>query len=385
MASKRHKHACVCMIINSAFLENDSNLEDHEVGLLSQLQMHTSMCSALMTLIPQRRIRIPRALNYVEEIIPKYTEEDFRRRFRMSPGTFSSLLTIFLEFKEKTIIPMEKQLLIFIRYLTTQMTIQAIADQFGVCEYTVFDIVKRLANIVCRELLQQCIKWPDGEKVSNIVKGFKDLKNFPAVIGAIDGSHIPIKTPNHCPENYINRKSFPSVILQAVCDSKMHLLDVNCGWPGSVHDSRVFKNSELYQRIQKDPEGMFPNNTHLLGDSAYGLEMWMMTPYRDRGNLTQSQYQYNYIHSSTRMVIERTFGAIKGRFRRLKFVDIQDIEKIVKVVISCCVLHEFCLQHDDDCVEYIEEGGEDEVNNFVQILCVNNAAGEKRDSIARML
>ena len=101
------------------------------------------------------------------------------------------------------------------------MTIQAIADQFGVCEYTVFSIVKRLANIVCQEFLQKYIKWPVGENVFNIVKGFKDLKNFPGVIGAIDGSHIPIKTPTHCPENYINRKSFPSVILQAVCDSRM--------------------------------------------------------------------------------------------------------------------------------------------------------------------
>ena len=68
------------------------------------------------------------------------------------------------------------------------------------------------------------------------------------------------------------------------------------------------------------------------------------------------------------MVIERTFGALKGRFRRLKYVDIQDIEKIVKVVISCCVLHEYCLQHDDDCLVYIEEGGEDEINNYVEIF-----------------
>lgn len=52
--------------------------------------------------------------------------------------------------------------------------------------------------------------------------------------------------------------------------------------------------------------------------------------------------------------IEINFG-IKGRLRRLKFVDIRDIEKIVKVVLSCFVLHEFCLQHDDDCAVFVEE------------------------------
>ena len=148
-----------------------------------------------------------------------------------------------------------------------------------------------------------------------------------------------IKTQTYCLENYINRKSFQSVILQAVCDSKMHLLDVTCGRPGSVHDSRYFKNSELFDRIQSDSEGTFPNNTHLLGD-------------------------------------------FKDRFRRLKYVDIKDIKKKVKVVIICCILqHEYCLQHDDNCLVYIEEGVEDEINNYVNLLDGNAAAGERKSFV----
>jgi hypothetical protein len=60
-------------------------------------------------------------------------------------------------------------------------------------------------------------------------------------------------------------------ILQAVCDSNMHLLDVFCGWPGSVHDARVMTNFPLYAKIDTDMESVFPGNTHLLGDSAYGF------------------------------------------------------------------------------------------------------------------
>lgn len=58
----------------------------------------------------------------------------------------------------------------------------------------------------------------------------------------------------------------------------------------------------------------------------------------------------------------------------MKFVDIRDIEKIVKVVLSCFVLHEFCLQHDDDCAVFVEEWEDDEVNNYAEILCGKNAA-----------
>ena len=67
------------------------------------------------------------------------------------------------------------------------------------------------------------------------------MRGMPSVIGAIDGSHIPIKAPVLCPENYINRKGFHSVILQAVCDHRMLFTDCYAGWPGSVHDARVFK------------------------------------------------------------------------------------------------------------------------------------------------
>lgn len=70
------------------------------------------------------------------------------------------------------------------------------------------------------------------------------------------------------PENYVNRKSFHSIILQAVCDANMHLLNVFCGWPGSVHDARVLKTSEIHW-LATNTNDMFPGNPHLFGDAAY--------------------------------------------------------------------------------------------------------------------
>ena len=34
--------------------------------------------------------------------------------------------------------------------------------------------------------------------------------------------------------------------MQALVDDRYVLRDIVVGWPGSVHDSRVFSNSELY-------------------------------------------------------------------------------------------------------------------------------------------
>ena len=60
------------------------------------------------------------------------------------------------------------------------------------------------------------------------------MKGMDGVIGAIDGSHIPIKAP-FCPENYFNKKSFHSIFLQAVCNHDMMFTDCFAGWPGGVH------------------------------------------------------------------------------------------------------------------------------------------------------
>ena len=65
--------------------------------------------------------------------------------------------------------------------------------------------------------------------------------------------------------------------------------DCYCGWPGSVHDSRVLRNSDIFDSASNRHDNFFPNNSHLLGDAAYPLKTWIMTPYKDNGHLTEQQ------------------------------------------------------------------------------------------------
>ena len=43
---------------------------------------------------------------------------------------------------------------------------------------------------------------------------FEDMKGFLGFVGAIDGTHIPIKAPTENPNDYINGKFFHSVQFQ---------------------------------------------------------------------------------------------------------------------------------------------------------------------------
>ena len=54
---------------------------------------------------------------------------------------------------------------------------------------------------------------------------------------------------------------------QLVCDDNMVFIHVLAGRPGSVHDSRVMCNSELWRTAAHK----FPGDTHLLGDGGYPL------------------------------------------------------------------------------------------------------------------
>ena len=78
---------------------------------------------------------------------------------------------------------------------------------------------------------------------------------------------------------------------------------------------------------------------------------WLLSPFRDNGHLTGPQISYNNKHARTRQPIERAFGLLKGRWRRLKYVEMENVEDVPSVVSAACVLHNFCLLIDDGTIE----------------------------------
>jgi len=65
--------------------------------------------------------------------------------------------------------------------------------------------------------------------------------------------------------------------------------------------------------------------------------------------LTQRQKNYNFCHSSSRMVIERAFDLLKCRWRSLLHVlAMNNVELIPYHILACCVLHNICLLRKDE-------------------------------------
>lgn len=70
---------------------------------------------------------------------------------------------------------------------------------------------------MCRaiySLAPQIIKWPNREEAEYTWINIENKYKFPKVIGAIDGTHIPISNPKKNSESYVNRKGYHSIQLQ---------------------------------------------------------------------------------------------------------------------------------------------------------------------------
>lgn len=172
---------------------------------------------------------------------------------------------------------------------------------------------------------------------------FKRTCGFPNVIGAIDGTHIKIRAPPIDSASYINRKGFPSLNVQVVCDSRGLFTHCYAGQVGSLH-ARIFRNSSVAGFLQM-PDVYFPNDSHIIGDAAYAIHPHLLVPFRDNSHLSNRQKNFNYCLSST-----RTCDWITKRIRfriLLDCVPLTNVKKIPEFIIACCVLHNICILQND--------------------------------------
>ncbi|XP_020298164.1 putative nuclease HARBI1 [Pseudomyrmex gracilis] len=243
-------------------------------------------------------------------------------------------------------IPFTKKILLSIWILATPDSFRSVADRFGLPKTAAYNAFSEVVKIL-KNLMREYIKWPNADDyVENSTVFYRRSRGFPGVIGAIDGCHIQIKQPPGNANDYYNRKGFHSIILQGTCDHSGKFIDVLIGRPGRAHDAAVFRSSPLYTKLTDEQNHLLPPDKHIIADSAYPLLQNVMTPFKDNGHLSEMQSRYNAKLSSIRSIIERAFGLLKGKFRRLRYLDVRSVMMGNLIIAAACTLHNFILLHE---------------------------------------
>lgn len=117
-------------------------------------------------------------------------------------------------------IPVPKRIAMALWRLATGSDYRSIGQLFGVGRSTCCKITHHVCDALVSVLLSKCVTIVANERLQETKDAFRIMSGLPQCVGAVDGCHIPILAPkeHHC--DYFNRKSFHSIILQAVVDHK---------------------------------------------------------------------------------------------------------------------------------------------------------------------
>lgn len=129
----------------------------------------------------------------------------------------------------------------------------------------------------------------------------------------------------------------------------MRLIDVCARWPGSAHDSTIYRNSEICRRLEN---GEFGDDCAILGDSAYAAGGYFCKPLANVTN--DSERFYQNAQTRSRNVVERAYGVLKRRFPCLQLGLNFKLDKVQDVIVACCILYNMLVLEENGNINDVE-------------------------------
>ncbi|MBW0548663.1 hypothetical protein O181_088378 [Austropuccinia psidii MF-1] len=231
-----------------------------------------------------------------------YNENQFIGLFRMGQLDFFRLIQALLHHIPNSFqndiqgLTIEEKVGITLYRMGHGSSYETVGDVFNMGKATAYQASQEVVQAILVALHDSTIVFPVAEEIEKwdaIKETFRQRQGLTNIIGAIDGTHIPIIPPPNDQWNaYVNRKGWHSIV-----DGHGNFCNVYGGLPGSVHDSRVFRKSKIGRDLINGV-ARFPPECRLIGDSGYSSRLPILIPLRDTQN--QEQAQFNNFHSSTR-------------------------------------------------------------------------------------
>nr|CAH7739918.1 unnamed protein product [Callosobruchus chinensis] len=106
-------------------------------------------------------------------------------------------------------------------------------------------------------MIEKCGRWikfpSTPADVTEAKRRWQRKYTFPCAVCLIDCTHIKIKKPPFRVMNILIARDIIASML-ATCNADEWFTSADASWPGSVHDSRIWSNSEICNIAKRVPE-----------------------------------------------------------------------------------------------------------------------------------
>ncbi|CAM9900659.1 unnamed protein product, partial [Heterosigma akashiwo] len=289
-----------------------------------------------------------------------YLEDQFRRRFRMSPTLFYRLMNACIEedpefFRNKTVLTGKAGHDSFQKCTAALKDSGSRVPADSVDEYLqISEGQSRLAFYhFCRAIVSkfegQYLSGPSPARLRRSLD-INALRGFPGMVGSIDCMHWQWK---NCPvayqAQYKGKEGKPTVVLEAAAGPDLYFYHCFFGAPGTWNDINVLNSSTFMQKLvegvfspagESDFElnGLRFSIPYFLADGIY--PKWACFLKTKANGLKFSKWQ-----EAIRKDVERAFGVLQNRFtilgRACQLHSVEDMELVVK---TCMIIHNMLVE-----------------------------------------
>lgn len=303
--------------------------------------------------------KVPKNLSWYEEIFPHYDEQRFRQLVRCSRLQFELILKEISSHKVFNGKNSQKQFTVAFQLALVLFrlgsngdgaTIFKISCLFGVGDGGTIDRITARVFEAILSLESKYLRWPSSEERQVLAETTMD--ELPYCVAYTDGSEIELaEAPTLDRDVYLSRNKVFALKLQGTCDFTKSFRHIAIGYPGSVHDARIFNNCEL----GKNPSAYLTSPQWIAADSAYKLTSTVITPFRKNSTelTAASRKDFNRYFSTYRVRVEHMFGIMKEKLSSLKklgirITDVRSHEFACTWIRVCCILHNILLPFYDE-------------------------------------
>lgn len=224
--------------------------EDEEDRIFDELEDNVAIFSGFRY---SYRDTVPKNLHWYDEILPNLDERRFKMLFRCTQVQFNIILAlieghpVFHGENSDKQFSIQFQLALVLYRLGSSgdgATLGRIATLFGVGDG---GTIEKVTSRVFESILfmeEDTIKWPAKDERAQLVMDTFD--ELPHCFAYVDRTEIPLsEKPTLGPVDYFSRNKQYAIKLQSIIDHHLVLRQINVGYPGSVHDARIYNNCPL--------------------------------------------------------------------------------------------------------------------------------------------